>query len=161
MANQRETIVEATTIKADISSSKHRDDIQSLFGEYAAISGSIIDDNVAGKLFELSYFKGFICYKNDEPLGFAVCFESFSSYKCKQVLNIHDFMISASYRGKGYGRILMDAIEQFGKDNDYLKLTLEVNESNSNDKKLYASFGFEDYRVALNDQLHWQKYLPN
>ena len=60
--------MEATTIKADINNSKHRDDIQSLFREYAAISGSIIDDNVAGRLFELSYFKGFICYKNDEPL---------------------------------------------------------------------------------------------
>ncbi len=161
MQTEKGIILKEKVILADINNNKHREDIQKMFVEYASVSGSDIDEKLAEKLFELPYFKGFICYEDDVPFGFAVCYDSFSSYKCKQVLNIHDFMISSSHRGKGHGKILMRAIERFSHDNNYLKITLEVNESNLNAKKLYASFGFEDYRNTLKEQLHWQKYLSN
>ncbi len=43
--------------------------------------------------------------------------------------------------------------------NDYLKITLEVGDDNVAAKKLYSSLDYEDYRVVLKGQQHWQKYL--
>ncbi|NMT18107.1 GNAT family N-acetyltransferase, partial [Vibrio parahaemolyticus] len=50
-------------------------------------------------------------------------------------------------------------VEQYCRDNDYLKITLEVGDDNVVAKKLYSSLDYEDYRVVLKGQQHWQKYL--
>jgi len=143
----------------DTKNHQQRDDMQKLFIEYSAAADADIKTDIVDKLCELPYFTGFIAYLNNEPVGFTVCFESFSSYRCKKVLNIHDFMVSAKFRGLGYGKILLTAVEQFCIENDYLKITLEVDDTNHSAQRLYASCGFEDHQVVLKSLLHWQKYL--
>ncbi len=68
-------------------------------------------------------------------------------------------MVSDNFRSKGVGKAQMNGIEQYCRDNDYLKITLEVGDDNVAAKKLYSSLDYEDYRVALKGQQHWQKYL--
>ena len=53
----------------------------------------------------------------------------------------------------------LNGIEQYCRDNDYFKITLEVGDDNFTAKKLYSSLDHEDYRVVLKGQQHWQKYL--
>ncbi|MBE5187122.1 GNAT family N-acetyltransferase, partial [Vibrio parahaemolyticus] len=53
----------------------------------------------------------------------------------------------------------LNGVEQYCRDNDYLKITLEVGDDNVAAKKLYSSLDYEDYRVVLKGQQHWQKYL--
>lgn len=145
--------------RLDIENHQQRYDMQKLFIEYSVAADAEINADIVDKLCELPYFIGFIAYLDDEPIGFAVCFESFSSYRCKKVLNVHDFMISAKFRGLGYGKTLLTAVEQFCIVNDYLKITLEVDDDNQSAQRLYASCGFEDHQVVLKGLLHWQKYL--
>ncbi len=64
-----------------------------------------------------------------------------------KILNIHDSMVSEQHRGKGLGKILLNGIEQYCNANEYLKITLEVNNSNAVAKKLYQSCSFQDYQV--------------
>ncbi|WP_375753590.1 GNAT family N-acetyltransferase [Vibrio sp. HN007] len=151
--------VKPKVFRLDIESHQQRSDMQKLFVEYSSNADANIKENIVEKLCELLYFIGFIAYLGEKPAGFAVCFESFSSYRCKKVLNIHDFMISEAYRGKGYGKVLLKGVEAFARENDYLKITLEVDDDNHSAQKLYSRCGFEDHQVVLKGLLHWQKYL--
>ncbi|EGQ9764617.1 GNAT family N-acetyltransferase [Vibrio alginolyticus] len=132
---------------------------ETLFKEYLSGFSVELDLSVIARLFTLPYFHGFISFVGNKPAGFAVCFESFSTYRAQRVMNIHDFMVSDSFRGKGVGKVQLNGIEQYCRDNDYLKITLEVGDDNVAAKKLYSSLDYKDYRIVLKGQQHWQKYL--
>lgn len=151
--------IEVKTKTIDVEDQKQCTHLEALFVEYSAACSVSIDVGVVKQLFSLPYFHGFICYVDNEPAGFAVCFESYSTYRAKKVLNIHDFMVSAKYRGKGIGKLLLDGVERYCRDNDFLKITLEVDEDNVIAQKLYLSCDYEDYKVKQKGLLHWQKYL--
>jgi ribosomal protein S18 acetylase RimI-like enzyme len=140
------------------SSKTHKQDLQHLFCEYFAISNTTVNDNLAQQLFSIPYFKGFIIYVDNKAAGFAVCFESFSTYQCKKVLNIHDFLIGSQYRRQGLAPLLLEDIECFCKENDFCKITLEVKGSNLTAQKLYLQSGFKDANLKTKS-LHWQKLL--
>ncbi len=144
-----------TTVSFDSGNSQHRQDLEGLFLEYS----STVALDIVDKLSSLIYFTGFILYVDKNPAGFAVCFESFSTYRSQPVLNIHDFMIAKAFRGTGLGKNLLAAIEEHARKNDMVKITLEVDDDNHVAKKLYARCGFEDHQVVLKSLLHWQKYL--
>ncbi len=143
----------------DVNNLEHRKALEALFREYSSDASAPIESTIVSQLFEFPYFHGFLCFSDTAPLGFAVCFESFSTYRARKVLNIHDFMISSNARGQGLGKLLLDAIENYCCENDYLKITLEVDEENSIAKRLYSSLGYEDFQVVLTGLNHWQKYL--
>ncbi|HIF5585247.1 TPA: GNAT family N-acetyltransferase [Vibrio parahaemolyticus] len=150
----------STEIKyIEVNNLEHRKTLEALFREYSSDVSASIESTIVNQLFELPYFHGFLCLNDDVPLGFAVCFESFSTYRARKMLNIHDFMISSNARGQGLGKLLLGGIENYCSENDYLKITLEVDEENTVAKKLYSSLGYEDYQVVLKGLNHWQKYL--
>ena len=132
---------------------------EALFKEYSSALSVEVESNIVRELFELAYFHGFICFAENKPAAFAVCFESYSTYRAKKVLNIHDFMVSESYRGQGMAKALLNGIEQYCHENEFLKITLEVDDENIAAKKLYSSCDYEDFQVVLKGLLHWQKYL--
>ncbi|NAW86894.1 GNAT family N-acetyltransferase [Photobacterium halotolerans] len=141
--------------------SEYQGQFESLFREYLSGFSMAFDPAAIEQLFTLPYFHGFMSFIDDKPAGFAVCFESFSTYRMQRVMNIHDFMVANRCRGQGLGKAQLHAIEQYCRDNHYLKITLEVDDDNVAAKKLYRSCQYEDYRVVLKGQQHWQKYLNN
>ena len=146
-------------VRVEVDNQKQCSHFEALFNEYSSALSANIESHVVKQLFELSYFHGFICCVDNEPAAFAVCFESYSTYRAMKVLNIHDFMVSSIYRGKGVGKALLSGIEQYCNDNGYLKITLEVDKDNIAAQKLYSACDYEDYQVVLKGLLHWQKYL--
>lgn len=148
-----------TVKRVDNKNQQQKTDLKQLFVEYSVMSEASMDDNIVDRLFELPYFIGFILYIDDKPAGFAVCYDGFSTHRCKHVLNIHDFMVSTHFQGCGHGKELLCGVLDFCRKHDYLKITLEVDDDNFAAQKLYHSCGFEDYQVILKGLLHWQKYL--
>ncbi|HHG3514802.1 TPA: N-acetyltransferase family protein [Vibrio parahaemolyticus] len=151
--------MEITIRRIETESIEDKGIFEALFREYLSEFSVELDLSVIAQLFSLPYFHGFISFVDDKPAGFVVCFESFSTYRAQRVMNIHDFMVLDNFRSKGVGNAQMNGIEQYCRDNDYLKITLEVGDDNVAAKKLYSSLDYEDYRVALKGQQHWQKYL--
>ena len=88
-----------------------------------------------------------ICYQNDIPVGFANCFYGFSTFKCKPLLNIHDFMISKEYRGQGVSIHLLAKIEEIATKQGCCKITLEALEHNTTARLVYKRFGFKKYEL--------------
>ncbi len=103
----------------------------------------------------------FLAYNGDEAIGIANCFEGFSTFAAKPLLNIHDFAISTEYRGIGVGLKLMTAVEEYAMSQGFCKLTLEVLKNNMVAQGLYRKFGFGGYNLGAssNDALFWDKKL--
>ena len=146
-------------VKVTADNDAHKAALKLLFAQYSDETPADINPDVVDTLLTLPYFHGFLCYDQGEAAGFAICYESFSTYRQQFYLNIHDLMIARSNRGKGLSRELLESVLQFSRDRRYLKVTLEVDDDNTIAKSLYASCGFEDHQVKLKGLLYWQVYL--
>ncbi|MDR3653762.1 MAG: GNAT family N-acetyltransferase [Paludibacter sp.] len=97
----------------------------------------------------------FVLYRA-EIVGMATCFINFSTFNVKSYLNIHDFFVHPTFRGKGLATNLMQELISISTSRDYCKITLEVREDNVAAQGLYLSFGFEECKPSM---LFWTKKL--
>jgi ribosomal protein S18 acetylase RimI-like enzyme len=95
--------------------------------------------------------------------GLTVCFEAFSTFKCKPILNIHDVIVSSDFRRRGIAKKLFERLEAIAIERGCCKLTLEVLEGNTGAVELYRSIGFEPYELdpAMGRAMFWQKELTS
>lgn len=103
----------------------------------------------------------FIARLDGVPAGVAICFEGFSTFECKPLINIHDLCVVPTMRRKGVASSLVFAIEQFASSIGGCKLTLEVLEGNHAAKATYRAAGFEGYELdpLMGKAMFWQKKL--
>lgn len=90
----------------------------------------------------------FLAYDIDRPIGIAVCFIGFSTFKAKPLLNIHDLAVHESHRGRGVGSQLIDAVIEFANSLGCCAITLEVRADNPA-RRLYAKKGFQSLGEPL------------
>jgi GNAT superfamily N-acetyltransferase len=117
--------------------------------------------NLATTLSQLPHAFSVICYIEGHPAGLANCFEGFSTFKCKPLINIHDLTVSRQYRGKGVSQQLLQKIEAIARQKGCCKVTLEVLEGNNVAKNAYAKFGFAGYELdpKMGAAMFWEKPL--
>ncbi|MBU3697721.1 N-acetyltransferase [Dechloromonas sp.] len=99
---------------------------------------------------------------SETPVGLINCFTGFSTFAARPLLNIHDVVVHADYRGRGIGRALLAWAEQRARDLGCCKLTLEVLANNSTALAAYERAGFAPYVLdpAAGQALFLQKLLP-
>lgn len=90
----------------------------------------------------------FLAFADDAPVGVAICFLGFSTFRARPLLNVHDLAVLPAWRGKGVGRALLSAAEDSARREGCCKLTLEVQDKNLRARGLYESFGFGDFAVG-------------
>jgi len=153
---------------ANLHQDKHAQDILFMLGQYATdIMGggqalsSEVKNNLIPQLQKRASSLVFLAYEGEQAVGLAICFEGFSTFYAKPLLNIHDFVVSPNYRGKGIAKLLLDKIESTAKEREYCKLTLEVLEGNYRAQKVYREFGFAGYELDASSgkALFWDKKL--
>jgi GNAT superfamily N-acetyltransferase len=88
-----------------------------------------------------------LAFDDDRPIGAAVCFYGFSTFRARPVLNIHDLAVLPQHRGGGVGKSLLAAAEERARRRGCCRLTLEVQDDNPRARALYERFGFEDVVV--------------
>jgi GNAT superfamily N-acetyltransferase len=117
--------------------------------------------NLATELRKRPTCHTFIARLDDIPAGVAICFEGFSTFECKPLINVHDLCVVPSMRRKGVASSLVFAIEQYAQSIGCCKLTLEVLEGNHAAKSTYRACGFEGYELDpdMGKAMFWQKKL--
>ena len=95
-------------------------------------------------------------------VGLINCFEGYSTFKAKPLLNIHDIVVHPDYRGRGVAQALLGAAQELAMTRGCCKLTLEVLSGNVVAMRSYDSFGFAPYALdpAAGSALLLQKWLP-
>ena len=75
--------------------------------------------------------------------GFVQLYPSFCSVSAMPILILYDLYVDHSHRGKGIGRLLMNAARDFAKDNGFKRLELSTAKDNHIGQSLYESLGYE------------------
>ena len=102
-----------------------------------------------------------LCYVDSKPAGLTNCFETFSTFKCAPILNIHDVVVLPQYRGHGLSQKMLSKVETIARELGCCKLTLEVLEGNTVARQAYSKFGFTGYTLvpSMGSALFWEKLL--
>ena len=81
--------------------------------------------------------------ETQRPVGLALCFVGFSSFKARPLINIHDIAVRPEVRGRGIGRQLLDAVRDHARASGCCKVTLEVRADNHRAQQAYRRAGFQ------------------
>ena len=97
----------------------------------------------------------------DMPVGLVNCIEGFSTFACLPLVNVHDVVVLAAYRGKRVGEQMLALAEHIALQRGACKLTLEVLSGNLSAIQLYQRVGFAGYQLdpGMGNALFLQKWL--
>lgn len=155
--------------EADLASSVDRESVVQLLDLYARDpmgGGKGLSDyakaHLPTELARRPHRVVLLAFEEDEAVGLLIAFEGFSTFACRSLLNIHDFVVRPGSRRRGVGRALLERVEAIARDRGYGKLTLEVLEGNQPAQALYRSVGFLSYELdpAFGRALFWEKPIP-
>jgi len=107
-------------------------------------------DNLVASLKDFPGAFSVLAFEGDTPVGLANCMLGFSTFACRPLINIHDFMVLPQARGKGASQSLLAFVEQEAVERRCCKVTLEVLAGNKVARGAYEKYGFKDY--ALGDE---------
>ena len=88
-----------------------------------------------------------LAFDGDTPVGLVNCFEGFSTFACKPLVNVHDVVVLASHRGQRIGEQMLALAEHIALQRGACKLTLEVLSGNRSAYSLYERIGFKSYQL--------------
>ncbi|WP_028454099.1 GNAT family N-acetyltransferase [Chitinilyticum litopenaei] len=103
--------------------------------------------NLVPRLAVRDDFFAFIVWAGDGPVGLINLIEGFSTFAARPLLNVHDVVVHADWRGRGVVDALFAAAEALAAQRDCCKLTLEVLEGNPRAAAAYARCGFKPYEL--------------
>jgi len=155
-------------IQADYGNPAHAAALVAMLDAYArdAMGGAhALDDDVKRQLpaalAARSHAFSVLAFADGVPVGLVNCFEGFSTFACKPLVNIHDVAVLPEYRGKGIAQDMMARVEQIARERGCCKLTLEVLSDNHGAQQLYAKLGYGGYRLGAiaGAAEFWQKKL--
>ena len=152
----------------DYDNEKQANELLFLLNEYAkdpmgggSELASFSKNNLIAELKKRSFIFSIICYVDGKPAGFSNCIEGFSTFKCKPLVNIHDFAVNPEFRGLQLSQLLMNKIEEIAILKGCCKITLEVLEGNHVAKNAYIKAGFKGYELdpEMGKAVFWEKPL--
>lgn len=155
-------------VKADYLNQQHKKDIPMLLNRYASdpMGGGQplnehVKNNLVKALSKLPHAFTIIAYVNNQSAGLINCFEAFSTFTCKPLINIHDVIVLKEYRGSSLSQKMLEKVEEIARSKDCCKLTLEVLAKNEIAKLAYKKYGFSDYELdpEMGSALFWQKKI--
>jgi ribosomal protein S18 acetylase RimI-like enzyme len=155
-------------IQADYNNPQHGRHIIEMLDCYAndPMGGNkALPDYVAQNLvYELSHRShaiSILAYVQSQPAGLINCFEGFSTFSCKPLINIHDLIVATEFRGMGLSTKMLTMVEEIAIERNCCKLTLEVLDKNYIAINSYRKFGFNQYELdpIMGKAEFWQKTL--
>tara|TARA_R110002072_G_scaffold173600_2_gene328294 strand:+ start:72335 stop:72799 length:465 start_codon:yes stop_codon:yes gene_type:complete len=151
-----------SVVDADLRLSAHGEGLVAMLDEYARLPhiagrglSADVRENLVDRLAAISGKQILLAVDGGRVIGVAVCFEGFSTFTGRSLLNIHDLAVSAEYRGQGVGTMLLDAVAERARKIGCCRVTLEVDTANPGAKKLYERSGF------VMTQEFWKKELSD
>jgi GNAT superfamily N-acetyltransferase len=120
-----------------------------------------VRDNLLRELAHRPGVVTVLALDDDRPVGMIMSFEGFSTFACKPLLNLHDVVVTQSYRGKGVLRLMLNELEQIARRIGCCKLTMEILEGNRHAMAAYRAHGFAGFELdpAMGQAVFWQKKL--
>ena len=159
---------EILVLQASYSNSVHAEAIGLLLNHYAqdpmggghALSADLLQQ-LPAELAKRPHAFSVLAFVGGEPAGLVNCFEGFSTYACRPLVNVHDVVVKEPFRGLGLSQKMLQKVEEIARQRGCCKITLEVLEGNPVAQASYRKFGFDDsiFDPAHGRMLFWSKAL--
>lgn len=159
---------EILVLQADYTNPVHAEAICLVLNHYAEdpmgggepLSADVLRQ-LPAELAKRPYAFSVLAFVGGEPAGLVNCFEGFSTFACRPLVNVHDVVVIASARGQGISQKMLTKVEEIARQRGCCKITLEVLEGNEAAKGAYRKLGFADYQLdpQMGRALFWQKAL--
>ena len=96
-----------------------------------------------------------------QPVGLVNCIEGFSTFACRPLVNVHDVVVLAAWRGRRVAEKMLALVERLAFERGACKLTLEVLSGKAGAIRLYERVGFANYQLdpAMGQAQFLQKWL--
>ncbi|MBE6563225.1 MAG: GNAT family N-acetyltransferase [Ruminococcaceae bacterium] len=108
------------------------------------IKNNFFGENIGGVL---------ILSENGRDVGFAIYFYSFSTFLGKRGIHLEDLFVLPEYRGRGYGKALLERLAEICVKEDLGRLEWNCLDWNTPSIKFYRSLGAEMLDEWLNFRL--------
>lgn len=117
--------------------------------------------NLVAALIKIPAAFSIFASHKDEPVALVNCFEGFSTFACRPLINIHDVIVKSAYRGQNLSQMMLKKVEVIAEQRDACKLTLEVLDGNHIARAAYENFGFCAYQLdpEMGAAQFWEKKL--
>jgi ribosomal protein S18 acetylase RimI-like enzyme len=157
-----------TVVEADLANPDHQRDVVAMTEAYARDvmgNGGPLPADVLARLVpglrEHPTTMVFLAYADRRVAGIATCFLGFSTFTARPIINIHDLAVLPEHRGRGIGRLLLEAVEMAARKRSCSRVTLEVQENNARARRVYeaAGFGHAVYGEGNGGSLFYTKSL--
>lgn len=159
---------EILVLQASYSNSVHAEAIGLLLNHYAqdpmggghALSADLLQQ-LPAELARRPHAFSVLAFVGGEPAGLVNCFEGFSTFACRPLVNVHDVVVKEPFRGLGLSQKMLQKVEEIARQRGCCKITLEVLEGNPVAQASYRKFGFDDsiFDPAHGRMLFWSKAL--
>ena len=108
-----------------------------------------VKEHLPSRLAQVPSAFSFIAYSGEEetPSGLINCFEGFSTFAARPLVNIHDCYVVPEFRGQGISQALLGAVEAEARKRGCCKLTLECLSKNDVAIGAYKKNGFSSYEL--------------
>jgi ribosomal protein S18 acetylase RimI-like enzyme len=135
------------------------DDLACLFDSYLQFYRRPSDLPAAAKFIGDRLMKQdstiFVAIREDKPVGFVQLYPSFSSVLMRRLYILNDLFVSDDARHAGVATALIEAAENFGRQQNAVRLVLETEFSNNAAQKLYEKLGWDKDDLRY----YYEKYL--
>ncbi len=113
--------------------------------EYEVLLDSVrcSEEEIYNSFFNLKAAHGLIAYEGSEPVGFAVYYYNFSTFKGRPGLYLEDIFINSDKRSKGYGKKLFEYVMQIAVDDNCGRMEWSCLDWNKPSIDFYLSLGAE------------------
>ncbi|HKS11613.1 MAG TPA: GNAT family N-acetyltransferase [Pseudomonas sp.] len=155
-------------VRADYNDPLHAQAIASLLDHYSrdAMGGgeplpAAVLQSLASELAKRPHAFSVLAFDGDAPVGLVNCFEGFSTFVARPLVNVHDVVVLDSHRGLGISQRMLAEVESIARERGCCKLTLEVLEGNVSAQKAYRKLGYGSYALdpEMGKAMFWQKVL--
>ncbi|TFY90940.1 GNAT family N-acetyltransferase [Pseudomonas nabeulensis] len=159
---------EILVLQASYSNAVHAEAIGVLLNQYAqdpmggghGLPADLLEQ-LPAELAKRPHAFSVLAFVGGEPAGLVNCFEGFSTFACRPLVNVHDVVVAQPFRGLGLSQKMLQKVEEIARQRGCCKITLEVLEGNAIAQSSYRKFGFDDsiFDPAHGRMLFWSKPL--
>ena len=111
--------------------------------KYEKMENDVIatEASLESSLFDKEQAEVLIGEENGKPVGFALFFESYSTFKARANLFLEDIFIDENYRHKGYGRMLLSFLGEIAVKREAKRLEWLCLDWNTPSIEFYKKLG--------------------
>ena len=111
--------------------------------EYEKMTDEVVnsEDLIREVVFGDNAAKVFLGEENGKAVGFALFFETYSTFVGHKGIHLEDLFVDPDCRGKGYGKALFDAVAKYAAEGHYGRLEWVCLDWNTPSQDFYFRLG--------------------